>query len=198
MSRTWKKSLVRVGSRRNGRPAMRHSPIRILVKEHRMIRRVVDTCAETARTIKEGQNVNIELLAKITAFMQQYADKCHHAKEEDLLFPAFERAGVPSEGCPLAALRYEHKEGRAIVAALHEALKLKRTATILSSLHGIVALYPNHIWKEEFLLFPLAKKLLSPQVQEELFTAFMAVDQALGSDMLNAHVAFAKRLSMLK
>ena len=49
--------------------------------------------------------VEPETLQQVVAFMRNYADKCHHGKEEAELFPFLERRGVPMRGCPIDARR---------------------------------------------------------------------------------------------
>ena len=46
-----------------------------------------------------------------------------------------------------------------------------------------MALYPSHIWKEDYLLFPLAGKVLTPEDQQELMDKFDKVERELGLDV---------------
>ena len=55
-------------------------------------------------------------------FIKTFADSCHHAKEEDLLFPAMGEAGFPSRGGPVGVMLMEHEQGRAGDLALVERL----------------------------------------------------------------------------
>ena len=54
---------------------------------------------------------------------------------------------------------------------------------LVKSLRALVAFYPNHIWKEDYLLFPLAGKVLTPQDQQELMDKFETVERELGLDV---------------
>lgn len=178
---------------------MSKSAVRVLIHEHRLIRKVVDKCSFLVKELRKGAPVDVSLLTQIVEFMQQYADKNHHGKEEDLLFPAFEKAGVPSTGCPLAALRYEHQEGRRLVSTLKKALLQKRPSQqnrdlITSTLTEIVELYPSHIWKEEFLLFPLAGRLFSRETREDLAKRFEMVEKKFGYEVYKAYEKFVKAL----
>jgi hemerythrin-like domain-containing protein len=58
-----------------------------------------------------------------------------------------------------------------------------------------VAFYPSHIWKEDYLLFPLAGKVLTPQDQQELMDKFETVERELGLDV---HEGFDKVAAELK
>ncbi len=51
-----------------------------------------------------------------------FADQCHHGKEEDLLFPAMEAAGIPRESGPIGVMLEEHNIGRQYVRGMAEAV----------------------------------------------------------------------------
>ena len=46
----------------------------------------------------------------------------------------------------------------------------------MKSLRGITELYPNRIWKEEYLAFPMADKILSSKKQRNLSEKFELVE----------------------
>jgi len=94
--------------------------------------------------------------------------------------------GNAMRGCPVSALTGEHAQGRALVTALadaaeaHAAGDVAARETLLKSLHGITTLYPNHIWKEDYLLFPMSNKVLSQEDQQELQARFQKVEERMG------------------
>jgi hemerythrin-like domain-containing protein len=122
--------------------------------------------------------------------MRRYADECHHGKEETYLFPALERRGVPLTGCPLGTLAFEHQKGRTMVKHLSESaddyVKNGRASSesLIKSLRSLLELYPNHIWKEDYLLFPMSNKVLSPEDQKELMVQFEEVDNRIGPEVI--------------
>jgi hemerythrin-like domain-containing protein len=177
------------------------TPTDILEEEHRVIEKVIGAMAVIAETLEQKGHVEVDTLRDMAAFMRTYADQCHHGKEETHLFPALEQKGVPSRGCPVGALLQEHKAGRALVAALTEAVNqfaggdnTKRDA-VISSLRGLVALYPGHIWKEDYLLFPMANKVLSRDDQTDLRERFEAVEVSVGHDVHHRFEKMAERLA---
>jgi len=62
-------------------------------------------------------------------------------------------------------------------------------------LRALVAFYPSHIWKEDYLLFPLAGKVLTPQDQQDLMDKFETVERELGLDV---HERFDKLAAELE
>ena len=105
----------------------------------------------------------VETFREVVAFLRDYADEFHHAKEEDLLFPAMEKAGVPPQG-PTNVMRMEHEEGRAFVsrmAALSDAAdpEFDRKRFVEPAL-GFVNLLRAHIGKEDHILYPMAERFI--------------------------------------
>ena len=60
--------------------------------------------------------------------------------------------------------------GRHLGAAVEAYLKspAEMGQFLVTTLRGIVALYPSHIWKENYLLFPMTDKILNEKEQQEL------------------------------
>ena len=175
-------------------------PIQMLVHEHEVITKVVAGLGKIAQDLNSGSRVDPDTLKAIVRFMREFADRCHHAKEEDLLFPAMERKGVPESGCPLGGLRHEHAQGRALVTTLSDAVDryaadgARDGREIVEIAGKIDALYTNHIWKENEMVFPMAARLFSDTEQDRLYEQFEKAEAEIGA---NHHelAAFAARLA---
>ena len=82
----------------------------------------------------------------------------------------------------------EHDMGRALVKGLAEAAEAWQTGdpfareNLIKNLRGITELYPNHIWKEDYLLFPMSNKVLSAEDQQALALEFDRVEEAVGRE----------------
>ena len=164
-------------------------PTEMLEEEHLSIQKVVGAIPVLIEALETGQKVEAQTLQNIVQFMRTFADKCHHGKEEAHLFPALEKKGVPMQGCPVGALTREHQQGRALVTGLAEATETfaggdaSAKDALITNLRGITELYPNHIWKEDYLLFPMTNKVLSPDDQKDLREKFEAVEDVIGRDV---------------
>lgn len=180
---------------------MSFSPTQMLEDEHLVIAKVVGAAPVLADRLDAGQRVDVETLQQIVNFMRTYADRCHHGKEEELLFPLLVKKGVPIEGCPIGALTMEHVKGRMLVKGLADALEAYQKGdpegiqAVIQSLRGIGELYPGHIWKEDYLLFPLTQKVLAPEELQALLREFEQVDERMDRDMHHLQALFADRLS---
>jgi hemerythrin-like domain-containing protein len=89
----------------------------MLEDEHLVIAKVVGAAPVLADRLEADQLVDVETLLGVVEFMRTFADKCHHVKEEELLFPALANKGIPMQGCPVGARTAEHMRGRVLVQA---------------------------------------------------------------------------------
>lgn len=180
---------------------MTYSPTQMLEDEHLVIAKVVGATSILADRLDAGQAVDVDTLQRVVEFMRTFADKCHHGKEEELLFPLLSRKGVPMQGCPVGVLTMEHGKGRILVKGLADAAEAYQKdgpggkQAVIQALRGIAELYPNHIWKEDYLLFPLTNKVLDPEEQQELQQQFEDVEERVGRDVHHHLEQFAEMLS---
>ena len=62
-------------------------PIATMEKEHAITQKIVGIAADEAKAIQAGQALDTERLKKLHDFFLNFADRCHHQKEERYLFP---------------------------------------------------------------------------------------------------------------
>ena len=124
------------------------NPTDVLRDEHRVILRALDVLE---RAIGPGKAIADGWWEAAVAWLRAFADRNHHAKEERSLFPAMVKAGVPSEGGPIAVMLDEHAQGRALIAAIADRVGPGRVAAA----RDYVDLLRAHIDKENDVLFPL-------------------------------------------
>jgi hemerythrin-like domain-containing protein len=171
-----------------------------LEREHKLINKAVAAMAQIVTQLEFRHAVSSEVLRDLLQFMREFSDQCHHGKEESYFFPYLESKGVPSTGCPLSALKGEHVKSRQLLADLNSAAAAyindaeRGRLTLIQVLQSLVALYPAHIWKEDYLLFPMADKILAESEQELLLREFAKAEEDLGT---NAHERFDRLVSDL-
>lgn len=172
-------------------------PSEVLVQEHEIIGRVLDGAERMVRGIEATGEVPVEKVRQVMAFVREFADGCHHAKEENLLFERMHLCGMPVEQGPIAVMNHEHEMGRAYMRALADALARVEQGDgaaaheVAISLTSYVELLRAHIFKENNILFPMADNLFSPRDQADLTEAFARVD-ADAADLRARHIAFAE------
>ena len=151
------------------------------MQEHELIVEVLASLQAMAEKLKAGATVPRQDIADFGRFFRDFADKCHHGKEEDLLFPFMERKGVPRDHGPLGCMLAEHDEGRAFIRAMKQNAEAcargerdaRRRWAVAAQ--GYSTLLRKHIWKENEILFQIAEKVLSSDEQAELAVRFKQV-----------------------
>jgi hemerythrin-like domain-containing protein len=132
--------------------------------------------------LESGGGVDAAHIEEIIEFIKGYADRCHHFKEEDLLFEAMEKAGFPRHAGPLGVMLAEHDMGRGYVRGMSDAVasyKLgdrKVVSVIVKNARNYISLLTAHIAKEDNVLYPMADQRLSEEQQRELAVQFEKVD----------------------
>ncbi len=176
-------------------------PTEILQREHRLIEQVLGCLEKMALEAEALGRLDTEAATQAIEFFRQFADKCHHGKEEAKLFPAMEAKGFSPHNGPTAVMRYEHELGRDHVRKMAEAVQriaAGNTAAIaqfVQHAREYVELLWEHIGKEDHCLFPMANNALGHEEQARLLAEFQeAEQQAIRPETYQECLAIAKRL----
>jgi hemerythrin-like domain-containing protein len=169
--------IPRVETRQQSRPASLSPPIRKLMDEHVHIKRLVGLIPLLVDCLQQDPVSGRQLIQEAVAFVAAYADRYHHAKEEDILFGHFdENAEI------FRVMREDHVTARGYVAAIRAALEVDDDETAASKLTAYAALLTEHIRKEDEVLFPWMDRNLSMRQVGELYARFADVDAQFGDD----------------
>jgi hemerythrin-like domain-containing protein len=158
-------------------------PTEELKTEHRAIERMLRVLEGVSDRLESGEAVDPTHLAQAVEFIQVFADRCHHGKEEDLLFVAMEEAGIPVEGGPIGVMLTEHVIGREYVGTMNRAARqyaagdARAAEAFAAAARGYVELLRQHIGKEDNILYPMADRALSQAKQDELLEEFEVIEQ---------------------
>ena len=159
------------------------TPTEELMHEHQAILLMLRILERICQRLESRQSVCAEDLQRIVEFIQVFADRCHHSKEEDLLFVAMEHAGIPRHGGPIEVMIHEHEQGRDCIRGLansvakHRAGNTEAAAQIVLNAREYIRLLSDHIDKEDNVLYPLADRFLSKETQRKLLKDFDDVER---------------------
>ena len=152
-----------------------------LMEEHRVIERMLNVVSKAADMLESGEPVEQAVFADATDFFKNFADKCHHGKEEALMFKKLIDRGVSGEVGPISVLTREHQDGRAHIRKIAELsageFDGRNRKGLILQIRGYVSLMNLHIPKEDNVLFPMANGILTPEDQEELMIGFEKHEQ---------------------
>ncbi len=178
------------------------TPTETLKHEHQVILLVLGAAEREAQSIQDGGAIHAEMVADMVDFFRSFADACHHAKEEKLLFVKLGERGMPAYSGPVAVMLQEHEEGRRLVRSVAEALPAARdgdpaaVALVRDNLRTYAEFLRAHIAKEDNILFPMADRLLSAQDQRDLSEAFSRVEaEEIGQGVHEKYHELAHRLA---
>jgi len=152
----------------------------VLVDEHQLILRMIAVLEKNVREMQAGRFRNWQFYLDAVDFIRNYADRFHHAKEEDVLFVALVNNGMPEKNSPIEAMLMEHDQGRAHVRSMEEAAlkaldgEIGQVPIIAEHALGYIELLRGHIQKEDDILYPLAERVLPEDVRPGMLTAYRA------------------------
>ena len=146
-----------------------------LRRDHELIEKVIKSMESTIQLLNDGKQIPEFILLPVIDFSKNFTDVCHHSKEEKSLFPALEKAGLPSNMGPIAMMLIDHQRSREIGTAMEtsakEYLSSGDSTKLVSDMQQYVEHITEHLWKENNKLFMMAEARLqyvSEKVDKEL------------------------------
>jgi hemerythrin-like domain-containing protein len=162
------------------------TPIGALMTEHRLIQRVVGDMERMIADMEENMHVDSEAVDVVLDFFRTYADRCHHGKEEDILFARLaEKDLAPEHEAMMNDLVEGHRYARRINKEITEANRayVGGTLTALAAIHkgfrALVKFYPEHIELEDHSFFKPAMEYFSAEERDQIEHDFEQFDRAM-------------------
>src|SRR3990167_7298758 len=165
-----------------------------LRNEHQAVLLALDILEKICRKLEAKEKVDPKHQEEILEFIKIFVDKCHHGKEEDLLFPAMEEVGIPKEEGPIGMMLMEHDVGRSYVKGMSE--NIPNPEKFIGDARGYIELLKQHIEKENNILYQMADSNISQTKDGELLKEFDKLElERIGS---GKHEEFHKMIKRLK
>ena len=150
-------------------------PIHSLKKDHDLIEKVLKSMETTLELLKNGKRIPEAILMPIIDFSKNFTNVCHHGKEEDSLFPALEKTGMPKNMGPIAVMIMEHEITKKLSDRLENSAKkyLENgdSDKLQFDINEYIEHVKQHLWKENNRLFVMAEMRLDGKlgnIEEEL------------------------------
>lgn len=170
-----------------------------LVEEHRLIKRMLTLIEQFAPQTAEGTFTDWQFYLDGVDFIRHYADRFHHAKEEDILFEALVANGMPRQNSPVAAMLMEHDLGRSYVKAMEEAARKamagesEQQRIISENALAYAALLREHIGKEDEILYPLAERVIPESMRDGIITGYDAAEKKAEAGITGYYLQVVER-----
>jgi hemerythrin-like domain-containing protein len=166
-----------------------------LKAEHDLIECGLALLEKAVARLEAGQPLPEGLPQWAPRFFQQFADQCHHAKEEDVFFPVLKQRGIPEQGGPIGVMLHEHDLGRDCVGRMREASQAQPldTRTFAEAARQYIPLLRQHIFKENNVLFHMAERVMSEADDADVTGRFSQVEQGRG--LASLHENFASEVA---
>jgi len=157
-----------------------------LVREHRLIEELVADVEARLSSPSPRRPIDPAYVDVVVDFFATFADRCHHGKEEDILFHDLATKTMePAHKKLMSELIQEHEWARNTVRRLRAAnvsVAVGNTESMRDVQHllrDLVAFYPGHIRKEEREFFRDAMAYLSDEEKDAMIRRFTELDATL-------------------
>lgn len=175
-----------------------------LMKEHEAVTLMLQILGSVRQKLLLGENVPVSDLEAMLDFLHTFVDKCHHGKEENLLFPKLVETGIPNEGGPVGVMLADHFQGRAYIKGFADGVALYKTGDpagivkITDNIEGYCDLLTSHIFKENNILFRMADMHLGDEDQKDLLEKFEELEEnIIGKGKHEEYHRLLERLSSI-
>jgi len=155
------------------------SPAGPLMQEHRVIERMIAVLDRELGAAARDGRIDPRFIDRAVDFIRTYADRCHHGKEEDILFRVLAEKDLPPQlEAEMDGLIADHVHGRSLTGQLVSANERYRAGdeealtAITGAMGELVAFYPVHIAKEDRHFFKPALECLSDEERDQMLVDF--------------------------
>jgi DUF438 domain-containing protein len=160
-----------------------------LIAEHELIERSMAVLKNCLENMDEGYDrVQME---RAIDFLLEFGDKIHNRKEEEFVFPLMEKRGIPLQGGPVGVMLMEHQAERDLLQKMLmqlpglEEASLEDRVSFKEDGMEYLAIRAEHIWKENDILYPMARRVLQEGDAEEMLAGFERINtETYGPDAL--------------
>jgi len=139
----------------------------LLVGEHEMIERAMDVLRGELEKLAAGAH-DPWTIQRATDFLLEFGDRIHNQKEEQVLFPLMVERGIPESG-PIRVMLIEHEAERTLLGQMYAHAPALGEMTVEARAEyrrrgmEYLAIRAEHIWKENDVLYPMGRRVLTAE-----------------------------------
>ena len=157
--------VLRAADREKDKEEEEVSPAEDLMREHGVLKRVLLIYEEAIRRMTPNQELPVETVADSAKIIRNFIEDYHEKLEENFLFARFEKVGKLTD--LVKTLRDQHQAGRRVTdltLGLAKQSTIKNgdeRAQLADSLRQFIRMYNPHEAREDTVLFPAFRKIVS-------------------------------------
>jgi hemerythrin-like domain-containing protein len=148
-------------------------PTEDLMREHGVLNRVLLVYDHFIDRIEQKRDFKPGSVTAAANIIRSFVEDYHERQEEQFLFPRFQKAGVLTDLVPV--LKAQHEAGRRLTdraLSLASARGDDDRAKLAQALRRFVRMYRPHEAREDTVLFPALRKIVSPHEFDALGEQF--------------------------
>ncbi|HLG34587.1 MAG TPA: hemerythrin domain-containing protein [Bacteroidia bacterium] len=154
--------------------------LKMLYDEHKIIVNAIDAAQQAKSLIGKDDTLYESTIRKLITFFRNYADRFHHYKEEEILFPEMnKRNELLAEGV-IKEMFDNHEDFRAMIRSIENKLDAKKFTEAQGELEKYANALLDHIAVENDEVFVMAETLFSENELEDIMYRFDDCDRDLG------------------
>ncbi len=148
------------------------APPEDLMREHGVLKRVLLIYGEALRRLNAKEDLPSDALGDAAKIIRSFVEDYHEKLEENFLFPRFEKANLLTD--LVKVLRTQHQAGRRVTdvtlrfANVGSLKNESERAQLLDSMQQFIRMYNPHEAREDTVLFPAFRKIVSPHEFDSL------------------------------
>ena len=148
-----------------------------LMQEHETILHAMDLLKKIQANKALGEDAQLSFYGDLAYFLEIFADKCHHGKEENNMYHTLAPLGDTAEKDMIVKLIEEHVEARALVREIKRAAEAGEAMAAAKAAKDYRVLLLDHIRRENEEMFPSTEYRITEAQQEIMYERFMKVEE---------------------
>jgi len=149
-----------------------------LINDHAVIEKALVLLEKQA---ERGDGINLQIARALIDVIWEFGEQCHNQREEQIYFPFLLKKGMPPQGS-IGVMLQEHQSEREYIAQIKIMFDtFEREKKLPERFQRVVAEYAdltkNHIWKENDILYPMGRRMISPDDEKHLMQEFLRLEK---------------------
>ncbi len=149
-----------------------------LINDHAVIEKALVLLEKQA---ERGNEMNLQIARALIDVIWEFGEQCHNQREEQIYFPFLLKKGMPPQG-PIGVMLQEHESEREYIAQIKIMFDtFEREKKLPERFQRVVAEYAdltkNHIWKENDILYPMGRRMISQEDEQYLMQEFLRLEK---------------------